>query len=220
MDYAALAAQVARGTGQVCELSSATLAILLSALGHVTKGSFAVKPTTTQWDVIENWLATAAYELLVAHECDEGEVGAVEIDCFRQIKQSGQSGDASTGTTCTRAFSGSDPNNAGNVVLTGYQYLTPVPGVYYVTAALAAHSLGRSASYLYNEETTEVILHGLPVVTNVPHVFSGLLEVVEDDYFTVKTEISESGYMGYPLSSATIPEKYADITFMKLPDAT
>lgn len=217
LDYTSIASQITRTSSGVYTLNAASYVLFLSALQTISHGfdwlASGEALTTAQRDTIENWVSNAYVDLLTEHECEGSDV---EVDYFEEVEDQNTQGDSTSAGITVVNFNTTHPDNAGNVVLTETQYMTPVAGTYLVSATVASHSQGRGNVVLYNDDDNVIAIQGENQANGVPRTLTGFVVVETGNWFYIATDNAESGNQGYAMNFSGMDEKYASCRWVKI----
>lgn len=155
LDYADIAAQIARKTEADYTLSASTYVLFLSSLSQLRGWRNAGDDlTTAQWDNVDNWIAGAYLDLLTEHEC---EVGVSKIAVLHHRENKGVNGGSAVVGHQERPLTvvSYDPDDLIDT-LTANNFQLNSSGLYRITAFSATWNTGKSFIGLWENETRQV----------------------------------------------------------------
>lgn len=158
LEFSEIESLVSTHTARTVDLSASSIVLLMSALQQI-EGFFNWRDNlqtldATDWDVVENWIATAYSELMDEHECEETPLYQ-HATLFHQGSSGSRGGDAAADTWNVLPLNGIHSGGDAIITLTSGQF-KPIAGRYKVT--IFGHAYGGSHKLrLYNDTAPGVV---------------------------------------------------------------
>lgn len=197
ISYPALSSQIARNDARIVSLSSASFCLLHTALSAI--GMYhhwhndTEELTSSEWDTVDNWIATAYKELLQEHEC---EVTLPEYGILQEIKATGVDAGASVVGWQDRSLLNIvvDRNLLWNTTGGGF---TLAAGVYYATAWATAFKTDEGKIRLYDSTASSALLTGAAGYSAVGSGVNALLTLEGEITIVANNVIKLQQYANY-----------------------